>query len=100
MSDEPEGSKQCRICLDGEDPELGRLIRPCLCKGTISVSELPRRRWQIAVIEANHHVYTVCACEVLAKVEKYRGIQERFLCMSTVWIPLPLCAYAHSGRSD
>ncbi|KAJ8495633.1 hypothetical protein ONZ51_g1583 [Trametes cubensis] len=36
MSDEPEGSKQCRICLDGEDPELGRLIRPCLCKGTIS----------------------------------------------------------------
>ena len=30
--------KQCRICLDGEDPELGRLIRPCLCKGSISVS--------------------------------------------------------------
>lgn len=30
--------KQCRICLDGEDPELGRLIRPCLCKGSVSVS--------------------------------------------------------------
>ncbi|KAI0348538.1 zf-C3HC4-domain-containing protein [Trametopsis cervina] len=28
--------KQCRICLDGEDPELGRLIRPCLCKGSVS----------------------------------------------------------------
>ncbi|KAI0068444.1 hypothetical protein BV25DRAFT_1911415 [Artomyces pyxidatus] len=28
--------KQCRICLDGEDPSLGRLIRPCLCKGSIS----------------------------------------------------------------
>ncbi|KAH9487014.1 E3 ubiquitin-protein ligase MARCHF8 [Psilocybe cubensis] len=30
--------KQCRICLDGVDaePELGRLIRPCLCKGSIS----------------------------------------------------------------
>lgn len=27
---------QCRICLDGEDPELGRLIRPCLCKGSVS----------------------------------------------------------------
>lgn len=31
--------KQCRICLDGVDaePELGRLIRPCLCRGSISV---------------------------------------------------------------
>ncbi|TFK77171.1 hypothetical protein BDN72DRAFT_830335 [Pluteus cervinus] len=30
--------KQCRICLDGTDsePQLGRLIRPCLCKGSIS----------------------------------------------------------------
>jgi len=28
--------RQCRICLDGEDPDLGRLIRPCLCRGTIS----------------------------------------------------------------
>ncbi|PCH33731.1 hypothetical protein WOLCODRAFT_94067 [Wolfiporia cocos MD-104 SS10] len=37
MADNPqEGEKQCRICLDGEDPELGRLIRPCRCKGSIS----------------------------------------------------------------
>jgi len=30
--------KQCRICLDGSESEqeLGRLIRPCLCKGSIS----------------------------------------------------------------
>ncbi|KAK0506349.1 hypothetical protein EDD18DRAFT_1123013 [Armillaria luteobubalina] len=30
--------RQCRICLDGADAEgeLGRLIRPCLCKGSIS----------------------------------------------------------------
>ncbi|KAI0695139.1 zf-C3HC4-domain-containing protein [Cytidiella melzeri] len=28
--------RQCRICLDGEDPELGRLIRPCQCKGSVS----------------------------------------------------------------
>jgi E3 ubiquitin-protein ligase DOA10 len=35
---QPE-EKQCRICLDGEDAghELGRLIRPCLCRGSISV---------------------------------------------------------------
>lgn len=31
-----EDAPQCRICLDGEDPELGRLIRPCLCKGSVS----------------------------------------------------------------
>jgi hypothetical protein len=32
--------KQCRICFDGAnvEPEMGRLIRPCLCKGSISVS--------------------------------------------------------------
>lgn len=31
--------KQCRICLDGpEAHELGRLIRPCLCRGSISVN--------------------------------------------------------------
>lgn len=30
--------KQCRICFDGEDESLGRLIRPCLCRGSISVS--------------------------------------------------------------
>ncbi|KAH9944288.1 zf-C3HC4-domain-containing protein [Epithele typhae] len=29
-------NKQCRICLEGADPDLGRLIRPCLCKGSIS----------------------------------------------------------------
>jgi len=30
--------KQCRICLDGTEAEfeLGRLIRPCLCKGSMS----------------------------------------------------------------
>ena len=33
-----EDAKQCRICFEGEDPQLGRLIRPCLCKGSISVS--------------------------------------------------------------
>jgi len=36
----PSEEKQCRICLDGpeSEQELGRLIRPCLCKGSISVS--------------------------------------------------------------
>ena len=32
-----EEEKQCRICLDGPDDTLGRLIQPCLCRGSISV---------------------------------------------------------------
>lgn len=43
MSDSAGGNsyqeeKQCRICLDGSEAEheMGRLIRPCLCKGSIS----------------------------------------------------------------
>ncbi|KXN83848.1 E3 ubiquitin-protein ligase MARCH5 [Leucoagaricus sp. SymC.cos] len=37
-NDIPTEEKQCRICLDGSEAEreLGRLIRPCLCKGSIS----------------------------------------------------------------
>jgi len=37
-TDTPQPEKQCRICLDGTEVEveLGRLIRPCLCKGSMS----------------------------------------------------------------
>ncbi|KAJ3750511.1 hypothetical protein DFH05DRAFT_1376770, partial [Lentinula detonsa] len=41
--------KQCRICLDGVDAEqeLGRLIRPCLCRGTISYIHVKcLQRWR------------------------------------------------------
>ena len=33
--------RQCRICLGGSDEELGRLIKPCLCKGSIKVRSDP-----------------------------------------------------------
>ncbi|KAI0639512.1 zf-C3HC4-domain-containing protein [Trametes polyzona] len=47
MSDTSEDTKQCRICLDGEVPELGRLIRPCLCKGSISYVHVKcLQRWR------------------------------------------------------
>ncbi|TFK41243.1 hypothetical protein BDQ12DRAFT_733552 [Crucibulum laeve] len=38
----PSEEKQCRICFDGPDAEeeLGRLIRPCLCRGSISYVHL------------------------------------------------------------
>lgn len=41
--------KQCRICLDGPEVEheLGRLIRPCLCQGTISFVHVScLKRWR------------------------------------------------------
>ncbi|TFK30343.1 hypothetical protein FA15DRAFT_662285 [Coprinopsis marcescibilis] len=37
QTEKPSDEKQCRICLDGvsAEPELGRLISPCQCKGSI-----------------------------------------------------------------
>ncbi|KAG0001340.1 hypothetical protein BGZ80_006753 [Entomortierella chlamydospora] len=37
VSDPPVDERQCRICLGGADEEdtLGRLISPCLCKGSM-----------------------------------------------------------------
>ncbi|KAF5385276.1 hypothetical protein D9615_001432 [Tricholomella constricta] len=50
MADEtPNDEKQCRICLDGviAEPELGRLIRPCLCRGSISYVHIKcLHRWR------------------------------------------------------
>ncbi|KAH8922512.1 hypothetical protein BT69DRAFT_1350840 [Atractiella rhizophila] len=33
----PVDEPQCRICFGGEDAELGRLISPCLCRGSIGL---------------------------------------------------------------
>ncbi|KAE9408174.1 hypothetical protein BT96DRAFT_24912 [Gymnopus androsaceus JB14] len=44
-----EDQKQCRICFDGveSEEELGRLIRPCLCRGTISYVHVKcLQRWR------------------------------------------------------
>lgn len=47
---------QCRICLDGPDPDLGRLIRPCLCSGTVSVRQtFPCPSCTIALTELSSH---------------------------------------------
>ncbi|KAG7450598.1 uncharacterized protein BT62DRAFT_524586 [Guyanagaster necrorhizus] len=45
----PTDERQCRICLDGADAEreLGRLIRPCLCRGSISYVHIKcLQRWR------------------------------------------------------
>ncbi|KAI0004256.1 hypothetical protein BJV74DRAFT_763437 [Russula compacta] len=50
---------QCRICLDGPDPDLGRLIRPCLCSGTVSHVHLAcLQRWRNT--SANASAFFVC----------------------------------------
>jgi len=50
---------QCRICFDGPDPDLGRLIRPCLCSGTVSHVHLAcLQRWRNT--SANASAFFVC----------------------------------------
>ena len=53
--------KQCRICLDGPEVEgeLGRLIRPCLCRGSISVEHPPCSRMSRSLSPPPS---AVCAC--------------------------------------
>ncbi|KAK6359481.1 hypothetical protein TWF696_000637 [Orbilia brochopaga] len=55
--------KQCRICFDTStedaDPELGRLISPCLCKGTARyVHEECLRAWRLQ--SANSQSFYKC----------------------------------------
>ncbi|KAF3922157.1 hypothetical protein ABW21_db0202272 [Orbilia brochopaga] len=55
--------KQCRICLDTStedaDPELGRLISPCLCKGSARyVHEECLRAWRLQ--SANDQSFYKC----------------------------------------
>ena len=69
-SDEAEDSPQCRICLDGEDPELGRLIRPCLCKGSVSVSRVCSQSEKIL----NN------ACMLLVRTRKVSPSLAQYLC--------------------
>ncbi|KAI9512810.1 hypothetical protein F5148DRAFT_646531 [Russula earlei] len=50
---------QCRICFDGPDPDLGRLIRPCLCSGTVShVHVVCLQRWRNTSVNAS--AFFVC----------------------------------------
>jgi E3 ubiquitin-protein ligase DOA10 len=71
--------RQCRICFDGEDSSLGRLIRPCLCKGSITV-----RYSQYALMRWTDHNGSVCPCQVLTEVAHVFPISDGLLQMSTV----------------
>ncbi|KAL4070879.1 hypothetical protein J3A83DRAFT_4373062 [Scleroderma citrinum] len=46
-SDGGQQEKTCRICFDGEDETQGRLIKPCLCTGSISYVHVKcLQRWR------------------------------------------------------
>ena len=89
----PEDSKQCRICLDGEDPELGRLIRPCLCKGSISVCSC----WLCTCILNLPLACAVCSRKMPTALAQYFQLSERLLHMSAMWLSLPFCSYSRYG---
>jgi hypothetical protein len=58
-NDDQYNRPQCRICLDGPDPALGRLIRPCLCSGTVSHVHLAcLQRWRNT--SSNSSAFFVC----------------------------------------
>jgi hypothetical protein len=54
MSESVPDERQCRICLAGvEETTLGRLIKPCLCKGSISFVHVKcLQRWRKASTSA------------------------------------------------
>jgi len=57
----PAEEKQCRICLDGPDIALGRLIRPCLCKGSMTYVHVGcLKRWRDSSASRNFFACPVC----------------------------------------
>lgn len=82
------GPPQCRICFDGPDQELGRLIKPCLCKGSISVG-LRVDRHQSKAAHSLSPSLLARSRQVLAEVENYLRLDERILGLPSVPLPLP-----------
>jgi len=82
-----EQEKQCRICLDGVEAEneLGRLIRPCLCKGSISVS-IDDDQLVISPL-----IFTVCSRQMPEQMAQDVLVGQCILCVSTVSLPVSIC---------
>jgi len=91
MSDQ---EKQCRICLDGveAEPELGRLIRPCLCKGSISVSiwTFPEDREY-----STRFFDPVCARQVSGQVAEHFSNQKCIFCLPAVSLQVSVHENTH-----
>ncbi|KII93894.1 hypothetical protein PLICRDRAFT_36113 [Plicaturopsis crispa FD-325 SS-3] len=69
--------KQCRICLDGPDPDSGRLIRPCLCRGSMTYVHVQcLQKWRTSSGTSNHFECPVCKY-------RYRYARTRVLGIAT-----------------
>ena len=90
-------AKQCRICLDGdEDPALGlgRLIRPCLCKGSMTVRTpfLPRR------CDANEDSGLVRTRRLSEPLARELGVAPGLLQVLGVWLSVQTRAHESRGN--
>ncbi|TRM60233.1 hypothetical protein BD626DRAFT_505873 [Schizophyllum amplum] len=68
--------KQCRICFDGTDAEseLGRLIRPCLCRGSISYVHVEcLKRWRLSSTSSKAY-YECPQCHYQYRVARTRAV--------------------------
>ncbi|GAX84049.1 hypothetical protein CEUSTIGMA_g11473.t1 [Chlamydomonas eustigma] len=84
------GGRQCRFCLgeEGEDPELGRLINPCLCRDTVHTECL--QTWRATNAQA---FYSCNVCKwsyKFQRVTRFREIAVR-LC-APLW-PIALVSF-------
>ena len=96
-TDEQQNLPQCRICLDGPDPDLGRLIRPCLCSGTVSVrgggpalSSPPTRARANSTCSFGRTARTP---RLSSAMEEHLGKRLGFLRLSAMSLPLSLCTH-------
>ncbi|KAF9462137.1 hypothetical protein BDZ94DRAFT_1166369 [Collybia nuda] len=78
--DSPIDEKQCRICLDGQgsEDELGRLIRPCLCKGSISYVHIKCLQTWRTTSASNSAFFACPQCRY-----QYRFTRTRFAGIAT-----------------
>jgi len=72
----PPEEKQCRICLAGVDevPELGRLFRPCMCKGSIAYVHVQcLNEWR--KVSASRSAYWQCPqCHYKYNIARTRAV--------------------------
>ncbi|CAG8744382.1 16979_t:CDS:2, partial [Acaulospora colombiana] len=84
-----QDTRQCRICLAGveEEPELGRLIKPCRCKGSIRYVHVKcLNTWRKTGSSLNSNSFWACGqCGF-----KYNLARTKILGLSTSpWVMYP-----------
>jgi hypothetical protein len=104
------GPRTCRICLDvvqpkfesgglfglggsqaptydSDEPELGRLISPCKCKGTQKyVHTGCLQAWRLANVEAERNYFTCPTCGFKYRLERLRWANV----ISSIWTQIAL----------